>query len=112
MVQKTKNEYMSKLISNSKYGILKSEVTEWGIIPYTGPNWTCLYTGVKPNVHKITDEGWMLHHRKYQDITVNTIFDIIDNHYTQALMTLPLTYPAFKVNGWMISGYPSPKSLD
>jgi predicted AlkP superfamily phosphohydrolase/phosphomutase len=111
MVEKTRNRYFSALMNDSRYGISVSEFTDEPV-PYTGPNWASLYTGVVPEKHGITDAGWLLENMKYQDIKVNTVFDIIDKHYTQALMTLPLTYPAFDVNGWMISGFPTPDSLD
>lgn len=111
IIKKTKNKFFSRLTKESKYGISKSELTNEEV-PFTGPNWACLYTGVKPEVHGITDEGWMLKNQKYNDIKVNTIFDLIDKHYSQSLMTLPLTFPAFEVNGWMISGFPTPNSLD
>jgi predicted AlkP superfamily phosphohydrolase/phosphomutase len=111
MVRKTENKYLSELINDSRYGISVSELIR-NSEPFTGPNWACLYTGVKPSSHGITDEGWKLDNEKYQDIKVNTIFDIVDDYYTQSLMTLPLTFPAFKVNGWMISGFPTPNSLE
>lgn len=110
MVERYKNDYLSRLMDGSRFGISESLLTDKPF-PMTGPNWATLYTGVEPEIHGITDDGWLLENLKYQDIRVNTVFDIIDRHLTQALMTLPLTYPAFPVNGWMISGFPTPNSL-
>lgn len=110
MVERTGAGAFGRLMERSRYGVSESVLTDEPI-PLTGPNWATLYTGAIPEVHGITDAGWLLENKKYQDIRVNTVFDIVDRRLTQSLMTLPLTYPAFPVNGWMVSGFPSPKSL-
>ncbi len=110
MALKANHAWWRRLLQSSRHGISQSVLTGEEV-PYTGPNWASLYTGVQPEVHGITDAGWLLEGLKYQDIRVNTIFDLIDPLFSQALMTLPLTYPAFPVSGWMVSGFPTPKSL-
>lgn len=110
MVERWGSDYFRRLRDNSQFGISRSVLTDEDF-PLTGPNWATLYTGVQPATHGITDAGWLLDNLKYQDIRVNTVFDVIDRHHTQTLMTLPLTYPAFPVNGWMVSGFPTPDSL-
>lgn len=110
MVERWGSEYFRRLRDSSQFGISRSVLTDENV-PLTGPNWATLYTGARPETHGITDAGGLLENLKYQDIRVNTVFDVIDRHHTQSLMTLALIYPAFPVNGWMLSGFPTPSSL-
>lgn len=78
--------------------------------PHTGPEWSCMYTGLNPKKHGIEDQGWKTDQLDYADIEKRTIFEQVDKTgYTQGIFSLPVTYPAPQIeNGWSISGFPGP----
>jgi len=99
---------LKRIQSRSKWGILES-VDSTPQIPHTGPAWSSLYTGVNPEMHGVTEGGWLLDHKGYSDLQVNTIFQLISKKYTLGIFTMPITYPVdVSINGWMVSGFPSP----
>jgi len=55
------------------------ESESFGDPPHTGPNWLSIYTGVSPEVHGVTDGGWLLEHKGYSSLPVTGIFDVLEN---------------------------------
>jgi predicted AlkP superfamily phosphohydrolase/phosphomutase len=89
------------------YGEFESYICDGYDTPHTGPNWTSLYTGLKPEDHGITSGGWNDGDSKFH--TLNTIWDAIgDSGKTMYLNGMPMTYKAKEINGKMISGFVSP----
>lgn len=78
--------------------------------PSTGPNWSSMYTGLKPKEHGITSKGWIKDDLDYASLKHMTVFEHLDRMgYSQGVYSMPVTYPAPKLeNGWSISGFPSP----
>ena len=103
---------IARICNKSKWGVFVSEIPKWSRTPYTGPAWTSIYTGVDHKRHGISTGGWLTTHKGLQDINITNIWEIISRHHTLGIMTMPVTYPAFPLNGWMVSGFPSPRSLD
>ncbi len=95
------------------------------IPPLTAPAWVTLMTGVNPGKHGLFD------FRKLEKITYDTPYNpqpketcvLMHSHYYAgktiwdilgkaglkiSTIMMPMTYPAWEVNGYMLSGYPSP----
>ena len=103
----------SELLDNSVYGPMRSCDP-----PITIPAWMVMVTGREPGTLGL----YGFRHRKgfsYVDITIPNsrsikypkIWDYLgDNGYKSFVMGVPPTYPPYKINGWMISGFLTPNS--
>ena len=115
-VQEIKYGMIPKLKKRAEWGVLKSiSSTVAPTVPHTGPCWSSIYSGLTPDEHGITSGGWLLKHKTWQDLDkkrISLIFDEIGRHYSIGMMTMPVTFPARPVQGWMVSGFPAPLSLD
>jgi predicted AlkP superfamily phosphohydrolase/phosphomutase len=79
---------------------------------FTGTSWTSIYTGQPAAVHGITDLwGRPLNGSKcFQTVCEPYIWDILNyNGLSCGVVTMPITYPARRINGYMVAGFPSPK---
>lgn len=103
---------LQDLTQSSQYGLLRSIKNPDDGLPHTGPCWSTIYTGVLPQNHGVTEGGWLLSQKGYSDIKTKTIWEIINEKFKLGLMTMPITYPAFPIEGWMISGFPSPPNFE
>ena len=81
--------------------------------------WTTITTGVNPGKHGIFDfahrarESYEFVPYTARDKAVAPIWDILGSQGKKVcVVNVPLTYPAAKVNGVMISGFPSPPHSD
>jgi len=104
---------LKKLIRSGASGILKSTFP-----PMSPPAWVSFMTGKNPGSHSIF--GFREYDaRSYNCYGVNminssffsgkTIFDILSSKGLKVgVFKVPLTYPPWKVNGVMVSGFPSP----
>ncbi|HWC13717.1 MAG TPA: alkaline phosphatase family protein [Actinomycetota bacterium] len=90
-------------------GILRSTVPT-----YTPPAWTSAVTGVNPGRHGIygfvsghaQEPGGFMHAGKVQSAT---LWEMANTQGLRAgIFHLPLTYPARKLDGWMVSGMMTP----
>jgi predicted AlkP superfamily phosphohydrolase/phosphomutase len=79
---------------------------------FTGPSWTSIFTGQPARVHMMTDlwgrpiDGG----QTFSTVKTPYIWDILNKHgLSCGVITMPVTYPAKRLNGYMISGFPSPK---
>ena len=73
--------------------------------PHTGPSFASMYTGLLPEEHGITQGGWLISHKNWTHLQALTIWEQLPS---VGLMTLPITWPVKRINGWMISGFPAP----
>ena len=109
----------AKLIDSGRAGTLHSTVP-W----YTIPGWTSLMTGVSPGTHGLLHwvvsgddeyfEGWRPGRRfvTSRDIAHPTFWDIAGAAGRRVVVVnMPLTYPAWPVNGAMITGLLTPHGL-
>jgi len=85
----------------TEYGEFESYICEGYETPHTGPCWTTLYTGLKPEEHGITSGGWNDGDSEFH--VMDTIWDQIDKE--MYLYGMPMTYKAKPVNGKMVSGF-------
>lgn len=81
-----------------------------GLLPHTGPCWATIYTGVPPETHSITHGGWLLEHAGFDQIATKTVWEIISEHCSVGLFTMPITFPPPDLpnDSWVVSGFPSP----
>lgn len=113
---------IKRLMEEGTYGRLRSTVP-----PVTGPAWVSFMTGKNPGKTGIFDfvienkedgEKNLINSTSFQD---DRFWDILGRHgYKTGLVSIPITYPPQKVNGFMItclmtpseeSGYTYPKEL-
>jgi len=77
-----------------------------GKVHFTSNCWTSLYTGLKAKEHGITSGGWTEGDSKFDQLY--SVWDkLSENDVSVGMMSMPMTYPAKEVNGWMISGFVS-----
>lgn len=85
------------------------------IPPVTAPAWTSFMTGKQPSQHGIFDftrydresSSWKINNS--QHIRASTLWQILSEKAKQVVvLNLPYTYPAYQVNGVMVSGWDAP----
>lgn len=105
---------LKELMGRGSYGTLRTVNP-----PVTCPAWPSFVTGKKPGNHNTFD--FMKLDKKTGDIKLanssmiksTKIWDLVsDSHKKVGVMEIPITFPAKKINGMMITGYPSPNSKD
>ena len=109
-VKEEKLPNLSRLLKHSYYGKLES------LPPITPAGWTSIITGVNCGKHGLAD-FLKMDHRDYQltptsrlDRKVDTIYNILGKIGKKViLLNYPLTYPAEKVNGHLVTGLQTPK---
>jgi len=102
----------SKITKEGVWGTLKSTIP-----PVTPPAWATFVTGKNPGKHGLF--GFVVNkHRKDVETTwaneyaikTNKIWDLLDHlGRTSALINIPITYPAKRINGWYVSGFLTPQ---
>ncbi|MDR4509900.1 MAG: alkaline phosphatase family protein [Candidatus Brocadiaceae bacterium] len=113
LIKQGKLPNLAKLIKNGAWGDLRSSVP-----PVTPPAWVSFMTGQGPGKHGIYNftshtfnfmkefDGNLV---SSKSIKVQTLWHILGDHGKRMfLVNIPITYPAFKVNGIMISGLLAP----
>jgi predicted AlkP superfamily phosphohydrolase/phosphomutase len=111
LVQQGKLPNIRRVIEEGSWGELQSTIP-----PLTAPAWISFLTGKNPGKHGVLSfrnldatayqcfRGGFVNSNSYHHAT---IFDILGQHNLRlAAVSVPLTYPAWPVNGLMISGYP------
>lgn len=109
LIKQDKLPNFKKIKENGSSGILNSCVP-----PTTDPAWQVLFTGKNPgnvgfyfNATYLGDEEYQK--RLVTKIETETIWTILSkNNRTVGVYNIPFTYPAEKVNGFMVSGLFSP----
>jgi len=92
---------------NTVYGEFESFVCDGYATPHTGPMWTSLYTGLKPEEHGITSGGWNDGDSQFH--VMNTVWDKLSEETDQQMILygMPMTYKAKEMQGEMVSGFVS-----
>ena len=112
-VEENKLPYLKQIMQRGTYGKLRSVYP-----PISPAAWTTFATGYNPGKHGTYD--FRDYDTKSYSFFANTIVD--SNAFAGksiwdlvgaagqkvGVVTVPVTYPAWKVNGFMISGYPTP----
>ena len=112
LVEEGKLPNLARLMERGTWGPLRSTYP-----PISAPAWVSCLTGKAPGKHGLFD---FRHYdpRNYSsrgklvnssDFSGSTIFDIISEKGMKVgAFRVPLTYPAWPVNGFMVSGQPTP----
>jgi predicted AlkP superfamily phosphohydrolase/phosphomutase len=112
-VQEDKLPYLKQIMQCGAYGKLRSVYP-----PISPAAWTTFATGYNPGKHGIYDfrDYDNTRYSCFADTIVDSkafagksIWDLVGAAGRKVgVVTVPVTYPAWKVNGFMISGYPTP----
>ena len=112
-VAENKLPYLKQIMRNGVYGTLKSTYP-----PISPAAWTTFATGYNPGKHGTYDfrDYDPRRYSCYADTIVDSnafagksIWDIVGAAGQKVgVITVPVTYPAWRVNGFMVSGYPTP----
>ena len=113
LVAENKLPYLKQMMQNGVYGTLKSTYP-----PISPAAWTTFATGYNPGKHGIYDfrDYDPSRYSCFADTIVDSnafagksIWDIVGAAGQKVgVITVPVTYPAWRVNGFMVSGYPTP----
>jgi predicted AlkP superfamily phosphohydrolase/phosphomutase len=113
LVHEGKLPHLRRLIETGTSGDLRSTLP-----PVTAPAWSSFMTGTNPGNHGIFQ--WRTYDpTKYTCVDESvvtaarlagtTFWDILSSYgYKVGVLTVPVTYPPWHVNGFMLSGYPCP----
>ena len=112
-VEENKLPYLKQIMQNGAYGRLRSVYP-----PISPAAWTTFATGYNPGKHGVYDfrDYDNTRYSCFADTIVDSnafagksIWDLVGATGRKVgVVTVPVTYPAWKVNGFMISGYPTP----
>lgn len=112
-VAEDKLPYLKQIMQNGTYGKLRSVYP-----PISPAAWTTFATGYNPGKHGTYDfrDYDTTRYSCFADTIVDSnafagksIWDLVGAAGQKVgVVTVPVTYPAWKVNGFMISGYPTP----
>ena len=112
-VEENKLPYLKQIMQHGVYGKLRSVYP-----PISPAAWTTFATGYNPGKHGVYDfrDYDNTRYSCFADTIVDsnsfagkTIWDIVGAAGQKVgVITVPVTYPAWKVNGFMVSGYPTP----
>ncbi len=124
LIKKGKLPHLDKIIKSGVRGILKSTYP-----PVTAAAWVSFMTGKNPGKHgffdfreynpeeyvpsfipvekdAVKEKVTSLHSSRFSG---KTIWDFLgDAGYEMTVVAVPMTYPPWKINGRMVSGFPSP----
>ncbi len=112
-VAEDKLPHLKQMMQNGVYGTLKSTYP-----PISPAAWTTFATGYNPGKHGTFDfrDYDPRRYSCFADTIVNSksfvgksIWDTVGAAGQKVgVVTVPITFPAWKVNGFMVSGYPTP----
>lgn len=100
--------HFEALFAQSSYGICDCEEE----YQFTGPSWTSIYTGQTADIHGLKDLWGRPRNgsRAFVNVQEAYVWDILnENGFSTGVVTMPITYPARNVDGFMIAGFPSPQ---
>ncbi|MHA1665156.1 MAG: alkaline phosphatase family protein [Candidatus Njordarchaeales archaeon] len=100
-----------RLMNEGAWGILESLE-----IPISSAAWVSITTGKNPGKHGVFDfsmrkgNSYDIRPLSSRDVKSERVWDILGRHGKRvAILNVPMTYPPWKVNGVMISGFPCPE---
>lgn len=103
---------LAALMERGSWGYLESTIPA-----FSPPAWSSFMTGMNPAKHGIFD---FVHYNPLsythlgkavnaKSLAGHTFFDLVSQAgYRLAVITVPVTYPAWPINGYMVSGAPCP----
>lgn len=103
---------LGHIMQHGAWGTLKSTVP-----PLTPAAWTTFFTGKNAGKHgifdfqKINPETYEIHTVRTDQHREKTLWELLGDAGRQAIITdVPFTYPPRPLNGWMITGYGTPRT--
>lgn len=103
---------LAHIMQTGAWGTLKSTVP-----PVTPSAWTSFFTGKNAGKHGIYDfqeidpDTYQFHTVRTNQHREKTLWDLLGETGRQAIVTdVPFTYPPRPINGWMITGYGTPRT--
>lgn len=110
-VKENKLPHLARIMKEGVWGELRSTIP-----PYSAQAWASLATGVNQGKHGIVD-FWRVSkgnvRRGVVDSTLirsDTLWGILSRHGKRVgVVNVPLTYPPLEVNGYMVSGFLTPR---
>ncbi len=112
-IEEGKLPHLQRIVQNGVYGKLRSVYP-----PISPAAWTTFATGYNPGKHGVYDfrDYDTRRYGCFADTIVDshafagkTVWDLVGAANRKVgIVTVPVTYPAWQVNGFMISGYPTP----
>ncbi len=113
LIERNKLPNIAKLMRNGSFGALRSTIP-----PITACAWLSFMTGKNPANHGAFDfrtynlQKYSCYDEEFvssADFKGTTIFDFLSSENKKVCaIKVPLTYPPWKINGIMVSGYPAP----
>jgi predicted AlkP superfamily phosphohydrolase/phosphomutase len=110
-VEKGKLPNLGRVLSEGAHGTLRSTLP-----PYSAQAWVSMMTGKGPGKHGVLDffeaGTGPAHHAFISSALIQgeAIWDILSRQgRTVGMVNVPLTYPPVPVNGYMVSGFMTPK---
>jgi predicted AlkP superfamily phosphohydrolase/phosphomutase len=105
--------HIQRLMDSGSWGKLRSTIPNM-----SAPAWTAFMTGKNPGQHGVYD-FYTYDPRTYSflephiitsaPLVGQTFWDILGRlGYRSGVITVPVTYPPWKMNGYLVSGYPCP----
>lgn len=113
LIERGKLPNLSSLKTNGVSGSLES-ITP----PVSPPAWNSIQTGTSPGKHGIYDfstfdENYARRSINSADRTATPFWEILnDEGVTTGLFKIPFTYPPDDVDGYMVTGFPTPSIVD
>ena len=104
-----------KFRKRGESGTLKSVLSSEGLkeefkgVPFSGPAWTSIYTGLPPEEHGVESAAWISGSNKYAgfDQMPETVWEGLNKKKVSVgLFNMPMTYPIKPIDKWMVSGFP------
>jgi len=102
---------LARVFKQGVHGTLRSTLP-----PYSAQAWVSMMTGRNPGKHGVLDffeaAGGPGHHAFISSALIQgeAIWDILSRHgLSVGMVNVPLTYPPVPVNGYMVSGFMTPK---
>jgi len=102
---------LARVFKQGAYGTLRSTLP-----PYSAQAWVSMMTGRNPGKHGVLDffeaGAGPGHHAFISSALIQgeAIWDILSRHgRSVGMVNVPLTYPPVRVNGYMVSGFMTPK---
>jgi predicted AlkP superfamily phosphohydrolase/phosphomutase len=110
-VEQGKLPNLARLLSDGVYGTLRSTLP-----PYSAQAWVSMMTGKSPAKHGVLDffeaGAGPGHHSFISSALIQgeSVWDTLSRHgQSVGIVNVPLTYPPVPVNGYMVSGFMTPK---
>ena len=116
LIEKWRDELpvLGKIMGGGVFGELESTLP-----PVTAPAWPCMFTGKNPGqigMYSFTtvrfDRDWEIRSNGSRNYHSSSLWHTLNGYGKKVgLLNVPMTYPPYKVDGFMVCGMGSPETL-